>query len=149
MTTRDDLMREEGLRLSAYLDHLGFWSLGYGRLIDSRKNGGISREEAAMMLDNDIARISKALDNDLTWWRSRPEWVQSGLIQMAYQLGIGGLHGFKVALSCLHAGDYAGARAAFLDSKWATTDTPARAARVVMLFSETEPRTEPKVEGDA
>ena len=38
----DQLRRDEGCVLHAYPDHLGFLTLGIGRLIDRRKGGGIT-----------------------------------------------------------------------------------------------------------
>ena len=43
------LRREEGSRPHAYQDHLGFWTIGVGRLIDVRKGGGLSPERAMRM----------------------------------------------------------------------------------------------------
>ena len=38
---------------------------------------------------------------------SKPQNVQDTLIEMAYQLGLAGLMGFRHTLSCIEAGDYA------------------------------------------
>ena len=38
--TVEQLRRNEGEVLHAYQDHLGFWTIGVGRLIDKRKGGG-------------------------------------------------------------------------------------------------------------
>ena len=129
-----DLLRDEGLRRTAYQDHLGFWTIGVGRLIDGAKGGGISEDEAMMLLENDIAKFTARLDAELPWWKSRPDNVQRAMANMAFQLGMGGLQEFKRMLACLQAGDYAGAKREALDSTWAK-QTPERAARVVALFS--------------
>ena len=54
----DDLKRHEGLKLHAYQDHLGYWTIGYGRLIDKERGGGISETEAETLLENDIDRLA-------------------------------------------------------------------------------------------
>ena len=134
MSIRDDLMRDEGLRLRPYKDSLGVESIGYGRNLEV----GISQAEASLMLDNDIARAEADLDHAFPWWRGRPDWVQRGMTNACFQLGLEGLATFRTGLACLQAGDYAGARTAFTDSLWAK-QTPARAARVIALFSDKEP----------
>ena len=42
----EQLKRHEGLRLHAYADSLGYTTIGYGRMIDKRKGGGITEREA-------------------------------------------------------------------------------------------------------
>jgi lysozyme len=50
MNVIEQLTREEGKRRSAYQDHLGYWTIGVGRLIDARKGGGLSDEESTESL---------------------------------------------------------------------------------------------------
>lgn len=51
----DDLFDDEGYRKSAYQDHLGFWTIGIGTLIDERKGAGITVDEAKYLLRNRLA----------------------------------------------------------------------------------------------
>jgi lysozyme len=53
-----ELRRDEGVDRSAYQDHLGFWTIGVGRLIDRRKGGGLSDEEIDYLLQNDVKRFA-------------------------------------------------------------------------------------------
>ncbi len=135
MSLRDDLIRDEGIRLKPYRDSLNVLSIGIGRNLD---DVGITEAEALALLDNDIARVYADLDRELAWWRGRPEWVQRGLGSMCFQLGITGLLGFKRMLACIHAGDYRGAQAEGAASLWAK-QTPTRANRVIALFSDKPP----------
>lgn len=123
------LRDEEGEVLSAYQDHLGYWTLGIGRLIDKRKGGGITKEESAYLLSNDIAKVESQLDARLHWWRTLNDARQGVLIGMAFQMGIDGLLGFKNTLAMVHAGNYEGAASGMLNSLWAK-QTPARAKRM-------------------
>jgi len=91
---REDLIRDEGEVLHAYQDHLGYWTIGYGRLIDKRRGGGISKQEALSMLDNDILRVIGQLQ-EKTGFNEHPEAVQHALVNMGFQLGVNGLLGFK------------------------------------------------------
>jgi lysozyme len=123
------LKREEGYVPHAYKDHLGYWTIGYGRLIDERKGGGISREEGEFLLTNDIRKIEDALDEAVPWWREMTSARQAVLLSMAYQMGIRGVLGFRNTLRHMEAGDYDRAARGMMASKWARYDTPGRAAR--------------------
>lgn len=116
----DQLIRHEGLRLSAYQDHLGYWTIGVGRLIDERRGGRITEEEARYLLSNDIARFEKELDEKLSWWRKLNEVRQRVLCDMAFNLGTDGLLQFKNTLKLIEESKYEEASKAMLESKWAT-----------------------------
>jgi len=123
------LRRDEGERLSAYQDHRGFWTIGVGRLIDPKRGGGITREESAYLLANDIAKVEAQLKERLPWSSGLDEVRRCALVNMAFQLGIDGLCAFKTALDYLRNGKHDEASAAFLQSRWAM-QTPERAKRV-------------------
>jgi lysozyme len=123
------LRRDEGERLSAYADSLGWLTIGIGRLIDSRKGGGITREESAYLLRNDIAKVDRQLQERLPWVVTLSPARRGALQNMAFQLGINGLLGFKNTLVMIEQGEYAKAADAMLKSKWAE-QTPERAKRL-------------------
>lgn len=133
---RADLIRDEGVRLKPYACTAGKQTIGIGRNLE---DVGITTKEAHQLLDNDIDRVFLELDRNLPWWKTRTDPAQRAMANMAFQLGISGLLAFKKMLACLQAGDYEGARTHALDSKWAKSDTPARAERVAALFVEKEP----------
>lgn len=123
------LRDEEGIVPYAYSDHLGFLTIGCGRLIDKRKGGGLSQDEIDYLLTNDIKKVNGGLDDNIAWWRSLSEPRQAVLQGMAFQMGVAGLLGFKNTLAMVKAGDYDGAAKGMLQSKWAT-QTPSRAKRM-------------------
>lgn len=114
------LRRDEGEVLHAYADHLGFLTIGIGRLIDSRKGGGITQEEAAYLLSNDIEKYTKELVTKLPWVNSLDEARKGVLVNMAFNMGIPNLLGFKNTLRAVMEGDYEKAAEGMLASKWAT-----------------------------
>ena len=120
---------DEGLVLHAYNDSLGYLTIGYGRLIDKRKNGGISEQEAEYLLSHDIAYKLGQLYAQLPWITQLSDVRKAVLLNMSFQLGVAGLMGFKNTLAKIEAGDYEGASNSMLQSKWAT-QTPARAKRM-------------------
>jgi len=123
------LRRDEGEVLHAYEDHLGFLTIGIGRLIDKRRGGGISAEEAAYLLNNDIDTRIIALKRTLPWFNQLDEARQGVLVNMSFQLGVEGLLAFKNTLAEVRSGNYEKAAELMLMSKWAT-QTPERAQRL-------------------
>lgn len=130
---RQKLIAHEGLRLSAYQDHLGFWTIGVGRLIDARKGGTISKPEAMTLLDNDINACLDDLST-FSWFQSLDPVRQRALCDMRFQLGSGGFRGFQQMIAALEDGNYADAAAAARDSKWARSDSPERAKSVTAML---------------
>mgnify|MGYP002629922797 CR=1 FL=1 len=125
----DQLRRDEGEVLHAYSDHLGYLTIGVGRLIDKRKGGGITQAEAAYLLQNDIDRVSSEIFRRIPWAETLDQARLGVLIAMAFQMGVDGLLKFKTTLKRIQERDYAGASQSMLDSLWAQ-QTPARAKRL-------------------
>lgn len=123
------LRGEEGEVLSAYNDHLGYATIGVGRLIDKRKGGGITKEESAYLLGNDIEKVIDQLNKRLPWWSKLDEARKGVLVNMAFQMGVDGLLGFKNTLKMIESGNYSNAATGMLNSLWAR-QTPARAKRM-------------------
>ncbi|CCG40170.1 Lysozyme [Magnetospirillum molischianum DSM 120] len=131
-----DLRRDEGLRLVAYRCTAGVLTIGYGHTSGVCEGDTCTPEQAEAWLQNDVAAALTGLDHALPWWRRLAESRQRALANMAFQLGLARLLGFKRMLAALERGDYATAAAEALNSKWAREDTPERAHRVVRLIRE-------------
>lgn len=126
---KKQLEQEEDRKYSAYRDHLGYLTIGVGRLIDPRKGGRLSDEEIDFMLDNDVQERYDALSVALPWFLNLDPARQGALLNMAFQLGLAGLLGFVTTLDHVAHGRYEEAAEQMLRSKWAR-QTPERAARV-------------------
>lgn len=114
---KDQLIRDEGVVLTAYVDSVGKTTVGVGRnLVDV----GLSLEEAMVMLTTDIARVTLGICKALPWTESLDEVRKSVLLNMAFNLGIAGLLKFTKTLDLVKVKDYAGASREMLKSKWAT-----------------------------
>jgi lysozyme len=123
------LRRDEGKRLHAYQDHLGYWTIGYGRLIDKRKGGGITNEEADYLLKNDIDRKLSEIRNKYPHFDKLDDARKGVLMNMAFQMGVDGLLKFNKTLTLIEQGKYKEAADNMLKSLWAK-QTPARAERM-------------------
>lgn len=123
------LRRDEGEVLTAYADSLGFLTIGVGRLIDKKKGGGISQEESAYLLANDIQAKTAAVLEALPWVAGLDDARRGVIINMAFQLGINGLLQFKNTLAFIEKKNYISAASGMGNSLWAK-QTPARCARL-------------------
>lgn len=125
----NQLRRDEGEVLHAYQDHLGYWTIGVGILIDQRKGGGLLPEESEFILQNRVRKLREDVSKSLPWFNELSEPRQAVLLNMAFQMGLKGLLGFKNTLEEVRKGNYDKASEMMLLSKWAT-QTPERARRV-------------------
>jgi lysozyme len=129
MDVVQQLRREEGVRASAYQDHLGYWTIGVGRLIDARKGGGLSDDEIDYLLANDVAKRTAEVRAALPWYDTLNPARQAVLVGMAFQMGTAGMLAFKQTLAAVRDERYANAAALMLQSSWAK-QTPGRANRM-------------------
>ncbi len=123
------LIAEEGLRLEPYKDTEGYLTIGVGRLIDPARGGGISRDEALYMLNNDMGRVIHELTAKLPWFAELDETRQIVMAAMAFQLGITGVLNFKRMITAAQARQWDLAAQEMLESRWAD-QTPDRARRM-------------------
>lgn len=124
------LRRDEGEILHEYKDHLGYSTIGIGRLIDKRKGGGISKEESSYLFANDLANKTREVEQALPWVKNLDDARRGVLINMAFQMGTKGLLGFENTLAMVERGDYNAAASGMLNSLWAREQTPERAKRL-------------------
>ena len=131
---RNELTRQlkgdEDVRPHVYKDHLGYATIGVGRLVDDRKPGsGLRPSEIAFMLNNDIDDRIEQLTRRLPWFQDLDDVRKAVLLNMSFQMGVDGLLGFKNTLKLVEQGNYESAAENMLKSLWAK-QTPARAKRM-------------------
>jgi len=126
---KEQLIREEGSIPHAYQDHLGYWTIGVGRLIDKRKGGKLSPDEIDYLLQNDIKKVSAQVLEALPWVNTMNEARQAVVFGMAFQMGLRGLLGFTSTLGAMRDGHYAHAAEGMRQSLWGK-QTPGRVRRM-------------------
>ncbi|WP_298704230.1 lysozyme [uncultured Campylobacter sp.] len=117
MSLIENIKTHEGYRREIYKDSVGKPTVGYGFLVaalspdELKLNGGkaepMSKEVAEKILNLKVARLRKRVPECLPWLASKPQGVQDTILEMAYQLDIAKLLGFRYTLKCIEAGDYA------------------------------------------
>lgn len=142
MNLKESIKIHEGFRSSVYLCPTGHPTVGYGfRVADLSAdelalNAGVvepmSKEVAEKILDIKITKFKKQVYNALPWLTYAPMDIQDALCEMAYQMGVAGLLGFKNTLALIKERKYTQAAENMLKSKWAT-QTPKRAKQIANL----------------
>lgn len=118
------LKQDEGLRLTAYRDTVGVWTVGYGHAhVDPNTVWTQSKAEAQLI--EDVAEHNTKLAAAIPWLETLDPVRRRVLQNMAFNLGIGsaasgkGLLGFRNTLEFVRTGQYDRAAAGMLASKWA------------------------------
>lgn len=116
---RDMLSLHEGRVPYAYRDSLGYLTIGVGHLVDRARGGRLPEHIIDALLDWDIEQKQKELFAALPWVRDLDPVREAVLTDMAFNLGIQGLLGFKRTLAAVKDGRWQDAATFMLQSKWA------------------------------
>jgi lysozyme len=103
----------EGLRLDAYQDSVGVWTIGYGHT-PATPGQAITQEQADSLMASDLARFERSV-NGFCANSATTQGQFDAMVSFAYNLGAGALGG-STLLRLHRAGDYDGAAQEFL--KW-------------------------------
>ena len=131
-TLKQELTIDEGKRSKPYVDTVGKTTIGVGRNLT---DVGLSDDEIDMLLTNDINKSFSQLVVALPFVSTLSETRQRALTNMAFNLGINGLLGFKNTIVLLQTGKFDDAAKALLNSKWAT-QVGNRANRIALMIKE-------------
>lgn len=133
-----ELRRDEGVRYSPYFDTVGVQTVGVGHNLKVKPLPAgwtypLTDAQVNQLLAEDLNAVFIGLDRELPWWRTLSYERQRVLANMAFNLGIDGLLGFKNALAAMQQGCYAEAASRMMQSKW-TEQVGARAIRLAGLM---------------
>src|ERR1700753_77964 len=129
-----DLKREESWRLTAYPDPLSGgepWTIGYGSTGNGIGPGTVwTQAQADAALEGRCTHLVGHLDSALPWYGTAINTArQAVLLDMAYNLGFGGLLSFHNTLTFIQQGAYDAAANSMRASRWAK-QLPSRSARL-------------------
>ena len=129
---KEQIKEHEGFVPRTYKDSLGKRTIGFGHLCvepeqwDDDKE--YTREELERVFDNDFKEALKNAES-LIGERSINFIAKQVIIEMVFQLGIGGVGKFKKMWLALDSEDYGEASFQMMDSLWAK-QTPNRAEKL-------------------
>jgi GH24 family phage-related lysozyme (muramidase) len=101
----------EGLRLRAYQDSVGVWTIGYGTTAGVRPGMVITEEQALEFLRRDVDQFEAAVADLVTVLLTADQF--SALVSFVYNLGAGSLRQ-STLLKLLNQGNVHGAAEEFL-----------------------------------
>ena len=109
----NELKRDEGFRSKPYYDTAGKLTIGYGRNLD---DVGITKPEAEELLQNDIGNRIVRLNKKYEWFKFLSPARKHAIVNMAFNLGMGGLATFKRMIAAIECGHFERAALELLDS---------------------------------
>lgn len=142
----------EGFEATPYKDSRSLWTVGNGRCLETHPFTGpewkrlldngwlvlsIWEAGAHWLMNTELADVEGQLSRIFSWWSVLNDARQNALIELAYQIGISKLMGFKNMLAAIRAQDWATAYAQAMDSDWAR-QTPARAQTIATQLRDGE-----------
>lgn len=114
----DQIKRQEGLRLEAYQDTLGNWTVGYGHT-PSFPGQTITEAEAESLLIQDLSSAQSSLLSSLPWCFSLSVPRYCVLWNMTFNMGIAHLLEFRLMLAAVRNANYSEAAKQMMNSLWA------------------------------
>lgn len=136
MNTVEQIKKHEGFRRHPYYCTAGKLTIGYGRNLD---DNGVNEDEAEQLLANDVENVRAGIKRRVNINYCN-EAQLAVLVNMAFNLGLTGLLGFKKMLGAIEQGDFQQAALEMLHSRWAN-QVPVRAQELAkqMLTGEWQP----------
>jgi lysozyme len=133
MNAFETLKIDEGLRLKAYQDHLGIWTIGYGTNLQVLE---ISEELAEQWLE-DKWEYCKAAAAQIPGYDALNADRKDVIHSMIYQMGFNGVKRFKDMWAAIVLFDFEAAAEAMSDSRWyRDPKTQDRANRMAVRMAE-------------
>jgi len=130
MNLIEQLKKQEGFSSVVYKCPGGFNTIGYGYNLDANPlklssleishahTNGVPEHEAERLLKLMVSKLQAELPDKIKSWSRLSQVRKDILVNMAFNMGVEGLLGFKSMLACLVADNYLTASIEMLNSKW-------------------------------
>lgn len=123
--------KEEEFRGRPYRDTNGKWTFGFGFNLDDNE---LTREEGEYLMMSRLAIAEHDARKLFSNFDELDVVRQNIVTAMLYQMGLPSVAGFTEFRKAVAAKDWKMARFHGLDSLWAREDSPARAARLMLMM---------------
>lgn len=122
----ENIKESEGFVEHVYNDSLGIPTIGYGFAI---KDLILDEDLSEEILIRKVKDLAQRVQNKFDWFNTAPDIIKEVVVEMCYQLGLGGFSKFKKTIFYLEKENYLEASKEMLDSKW-SKQTPNRAKKL-------------------
>lgn len=116
---KEELKADEGLRLKAYTDTRGNWTIGYGHLLKSKPVADWSQAEADEAFNEDFENAETGAAQAVPFFSALDGPRKGALVNMAFNMGSAGLAGFHGMLNAMNSGDWDTAALHLMNSRYA------------------------------
>ncbi len=123
MSLIDSIKQHEGYVGIVYKDSLGIDTIGYGFTI---KDLELDEDICEIILERKLKELETRVNLKFKWFMYMPQEIKDVVMEMCYQLGVGGVSKFKKTIAYLQNKQWEEASVEMLDSLWAK-QTPNRA----------------------
>ena len=123
MSLIDSIKQHEGYVGIVYKDSLGIDTIGYGFTI---KDLELDEDICEIILERKLKELETRVNLKFKWFMYMPQVIKDVVMEMCYQLGVGGVSKFKKTIAYLQNKQWEEASVEMLDSLWAK-QTPNRA----------------------
>jgi lysozyme len=127
------IKQSEALRLDAYQDSVGVWTIGYGHISGVKENDRITEEQADAFLKADLETVEKCIANCVSVSLTQGQY--DALCSFVFNLGCMALRN-STLLRKLNSGDDVGASEEF--QKWSHAGGKVLAGLVTRRAKEAE-----------
>ena len=134
MSLIDSIKKHEGYVPTVYKDSLGIDTIGYGFAI---KDLELDEDICNEILVRKLKNLESMIKIKFNWFIYMPPKIQDVVMEMCYQLGVGGFSKFKKTIAYLQNKQFHDASQEMLDSLWAK-QTPNRAKELSKKVKEVE-----------
>tara|TARA_R110002020_G_scaffold44917_4_gene128928 strand:- start:3295 stop:3711 length:417 start_codon:yes stop_codon:yes gene_type:complete len=132
MSLIESVKKNEGYRSMVYKDSLGIDTIGYGFAI---KDLELDEDICEEILVRKLKDLQYSIKKKFHWFEDMPPHIKDVVMEMCYQLGVGGFSKFKKTISYLENKQFKNASVEMLDSLWAK-QTPNRAKALSNIVKE-------------
>ena len=123
MSLIESIKQHEGYVGIVYKDSLGIDTIGYGFAI---KDLELDEDICEIILERKLKELETRVNLKFKWFMYMPQEIKDVVMEMCYQLGVGGVSKFKKTIAYLQNKQWEEASVEMLDSLWAK-QTPNRA----------------------
>ena len=134
MSLLESVKKNEGYKAMVYKDSLGIDTIGYGFAI---KDLELDEDICEEILVRKLKNLKDRVENKFSWYKYMPSHIKDVVLEMCYQLGVGGFSKFRKTISYLQNKQFKDASEEMLDSLWAK-QTPNRAKALSNIVKEAE-----------
>jgi GH24 family phage-related lysozyme (muramidase) len=134
------IIASEGISLKKYNDSEGYPTIGVGHLISKQDQipDKITPEEAKEIFERDF-RKHVELTSNLDVFQNLSDTRKGALVDMVFNMGLGGVQSFKNSLRLMSEGNFSEAAKSILRSKYAT-QVGERAERIANIINSDNPQ---------